>query len=86
VSESLLGQVLVGRMSGIDLRVTPIALADNQFDVGYDGPKTTKNILKKKKQACCSSTLSPIFLNACSIIRCTSAFKDPDIWCVAVQE
>jgi len=36
VAETLLKHVLVGRMSGIDLRVTPVALADNQCDIGYD--------------------------------------------------
>jgi hypothetical protein len=44
IAETLLRHALVGRMSGIDPRVTPIALADNQCDMGYDKPKKTKNI------------------------------------------
>jgi len=36
VAETLLRQALVGRMSGIDLRMIPIALADNEYDMGYD--------------------------------------------------
>ena len=44
MSETFFSQVLVGRMSGIDLRVTPIALDDNQCGMGYDKPKATKNI------------------------------------------
>jgi hypothetical protein len=72
VAETLLKHVLVGRMSGIDLRVTPVALAVSQCDMGYDKLQTTKNIFKK--QTCCNITLSPIFLNVCLIIACISAF------------
>jgi hypothetical protein len=42
-AETLLGQATIGKMYGIDLRVTPISLADNKSDMGYNKPKT-KNI------------------------------------------
>jgi len=38
VAETILMQAFVGRMTLIDLRVTPIALAGNQCDMGYDKP------------------------------------------------
>jgi hypothetical protein len=68
---------LVGRMPGIDLRVTPIALDDTQCGMGYDKPKAKKT--SKKNEGSSSITRSPIFFNLFFIIHCTSAFKDLDI-------
>jgi hypothetical protein len=43
-AETLLWQAMIGKMYRIDLRVTPVALADNKCDMGYNKHKTTKNI------------------------------------------